>query len=72
VVRSTEEKSRVKARNVAPELTQNIPSRQQATPREYCFKYHATRFIEKVRRLVDTCERNANHIFKFIFASFRY
>ena len=62
VVRSTKEKSRLKARSVAEELARDILSRQKATPREYSFKYYATRFIEKGRRLVDTGERNANYI----------
>jgi hypothetical protein len=47
---------------VAEELARDILSRQKATPREYSFKYYATRFIEKGRRLVDTGERNANYI----------
>ena len=62
VVRSTKETSRLKARSVAEELARDILSRQKATPREYSFKYYATRFIEKGRRLVDTGERNANYI----------
>ena len=62
VVRSTKETSRLKARQVAEELARDILSRQKATPREYSFKYYATRFIEKGRRLVDTGERNANYI----------
>lgn len=60
VVRSTKETSRLKARQVAEELARDILSRQKATPREFSFKYYATRFIEKGRRLVDTGERNAN------------
>ncbi len=62
VVRSTKETSRLKARQVAEELARDILSRQKATPREFSFKYYATRFIEKGRRLVDTGERNANYI----------
>ena len=62
VVRSTKEKSRVKAREVAQELAQDILSKQKATPKEYSFKYYATRFLEKGRRLAATGERNANYI----------
>lgn len=62
VVRSTKEKSRVKAREVAQELAQDILSKQKATPKEYTFKYYATRFLEKGRRLAATGERNANYI----------
>jgi hypothetical protein len=62
VVRSTKEKSRVKARGVAQELAQDILSKQKATPKEFSFKYYATRFLEKGRRLAATGERNANYI----------
>ena len=62
VVRSTKETSRLKAREVAQELAQDILSKQKATPKEYSFKYYATRFLEKGRRLAATGERNANYI----------
>ncbi len=62
VVRSTKEKSRVKAREVAQELARDILSKQKATPKEYTFKYYATRFLAKGRRLAETGERNANYI----------
>ena len=62
VVRSTKATSRVKAREVAEELAHEILSAVKKTPKEYSFKYYATRFIEKGRRLVATGERNANYI----------
>jgi hypothetical protein len=62
VVRSTKEKSRIKAREVAQELARDILSKQKATPKEYTFKYYATRFLAKGRRLAETGERNANYI----------
>ena len=62
IVRSTKETSRLEARKVAQELAVDVLSRQKATPKEYCFKYYATRFIDKGRRLVATGERNANYI----------
>ena len=62
IVRSTKETSRLEARKVAQELAVDILSRKKATPKEYSFKYYATRFIEKGRRLVATGDRNANYI----------
>lgn len=62
VVRSTKETSRIKAREIAQELARDILSKQKATPKEYTFKYYATRFLEKGRRLAATGERNANYI----------
>ena len=62
VVRSTKATSRVKAREIAEELAHEILSAVKKTPKEYSFKYYATRFIEKGRRLVATGERNANYI----------
>jgi hypothetical protein len=62
VVRSTKEKAQIKARRIAEELAADILGGHKATPKEYSFKYYATRFIEKGRRLVDSGERNANYI----------
>ena len=62
VVRSTKATSRVKAREIAEELAHEVLSAVRKTPKEYSFKYYATRFIEKGRRLVATGERNANYI----------
>jgi len=62
IVRSTKEISRLKARGVAEELARDILSRQKATPKEFSFKYYATRFLEKGRRLAASGERNANYI----------
>jgi hypothetical protein len=62
VVKSTKEKARLKAREVAEELANEILSAKKAVPKEFSFKYYATRFVEKGRRLVQTGERNANYI----------
>jgi len=62
VVRSTKEQSRLKAREVALELANDILSAKKSVPKEYSFKYYATRFIQKGQRLVATGERNANYI----------
>ena len=62
VVRSTKATSRVKAREIAEELAHEVLSAVRKIPKEYSFKYYATRFIEKGRRLVATGERNANYI----------
>ena len=62
VVRSTKATSRVKAREIAEELAHQVLSAVKKTPKEFSFKYYATRFIEKGRRLVATGERNANYI----------
>ena len=62
VVRSTKATSRIKAREIAEELAHQVLSAVKKTPKEYSFKYYATRFIEKGRRLVATGERNANYI----------
>ena len=61
-VRSTKATSRVKARGIAEELAHEVLSAVRKTPKEFSFKYYATRFIEKGRRLVATGERNANYI----------
>jgi hypothetical protein len=62
IVRSTKEKSRLAARQVAEELESDLKRRQPVVPREFTLKYYATRFIEKGRRLTGTGERNANYI----------
>ncbi len=62
VVRSTKEKSQISARQRAVELAAEIFSGHKPTPREYSFKYFATRFVQKGYRLVESGERNANYI----------
>ncbi len=57
VVRSTKATSRVKAREIAEELAHEVLSAVKKIPKEYSFKYYATRFIEKGRRLVATANR---------------
>jgi hypothetical protein len=62
LVRSTKETARLPARKVAEELDADLKGQQRLVPREFSFKYYATRFIEKGRRLVATGDRNANYI----------
>ena len=62
LVRSTKETARVNARKVAEELEVDLKGQQRLVPREFSFKYYATRFIEKGRRLAATGDRNANYI----------
>jgi Phage integrase family len=62
LVRSTKEKARLPARKVAEELDADLKGQQRLVPRELSFKYYATRFIEKGRRLAATGDRNANYI----------
>lgn len=62
VVRSTKETARINARAAAIEIATAILSSIKTTPKEYSFKYFATRFVEKGNRLVTNGERNANYI----------
>jgi hypothetical protein len=62
VVRSTKETARLSARKVAEELEVEIRGKQPSVPREFTFKYYATRFIEKGRRMAANGDRNANYI----------
>src|SRR5664280_933148 len=62
LVRSTKETARLSARKVAEELDADLKGQQRLVPHEFSFKYYATRFIEKGRRLVATGDRNANYI----------
>ena len=62
VVRSTKETSRIRARQAAEELAREILSAKRSVPKEYSFKYYATRFIAKGKRQVAAGERNANYI----------
>lgn len=61
-VRSTKETSRIKAREVAQELAYDILSRVKAVPTDFTFKYFATRFIAKGKRMALSGERNPNYI----------
>lgn len=62
IVRSTKEASRITAGTVAEELARDILVREKAAPKKFTFKYFATRFVAKGRRLVKTGDRNANYI----------
>ena len=62
VVRSTKEKAQISARRRAEELAAEILGGHRPTPKEYSFKYYATRFVQKGYRQVESGERNANYI----------
>ena len=62
LVRSTKEKSSIKARAAAVDLASDLLITQSAVPREFTFKYYATRFLEKGGALVALGERNENYI----------
>jgi hypothetical protein len=62
LVRSTKEKSRIKARAAALELASDLVSDRTPVPKEFTFKYYATRFLEKARGLVARRERNEHYI----------
>ena len=62
VVRSTKEKAQISARRRAEELAAEILGGHKPTPKEYSFKYYATRFVQKGYRQVESGERNANYI----------
>ena len=61
-VRSTNETSRVEARNVAEELAQKINSKDAPARREFSFRTYANRFIQKGEQLAKAGERNPNYI----------
>lgn len=62
VVRSTEETSRIKAKQVARELAFDLLGAEKRVEREYTFRYYATRLRAKGERLVANGERNANYV----------
>jgi hypothetical protein len=62
LVRSTKEKSRIKARVAALELATDLLSKTPSVPKEFTFKYYATRFLEKARALVARGQRNEHYI----------
>src|SRR5262245_54243939 len=62
IVRSTKETSRLAARLAAEELAAALKAKAPTIPHEFSFKYFATRFIEKGRRLAAIGERNSNYI----------
>jgi hypothetical protein len=62
LVRSTKEKSRIKARVAALELASDLLSKTPSVPKEFTFKYYATRFLEKARALVARGQRNEHYI----------
>ena len=61
LVRSTKEKSRIKARKAALELASDLLNNRTAVPKEFTFKYYATRFLERARGLVARGERNKDY-----------
>lgn len=61
VVRSTKETSRIKAREAARELADEIRSREKVVERAFTFDHYARRTIAKAERMVAGGERNANY-----------
>lgn len=61
IVRSTQETSKVKARQVAKELAFELLGAEKRVEREFTFRHYATRLISKGQRLVESGERNANY-----------
>ncbi|MFN9008519.1 MAG: integrase [Hyphomonadaceae bacterium] len=62
VVRSTQETSRVKAKQVARELAFDLLGTEKRVEREFSFRYYANRLISKGQRMVANGERNANYV----------
>lgn len=62
VVRSTEETSRIKAKQVARELAFDLLGSEKRIEREYTFRYFANRLMAKGERLVANGDRNANYV----------
>ena len=62
IVRSTKEKSSIKARTAALDLAADLLITRSAVPNEFTFKYYATRFLEKGRAQAARGERNENYI----------
>lgn len=61
-VRSTKEKSKVKARQAAEELAQDLLSGIKPVEREFSFEYYADRLIRTGQTRIDRGERNANYV----------
>ena len=62
LVRSTKEKSSIKARIAALDLASDLLTKRSAVPKEFTFKHYATRFIAKGQALADRGDRNENYI----------
>ena len=62
IVRSTKEKSSIKARIAAVDLASDLLTKRSAVPEEFSFKHYATRFIAKGQTLADRGDRNENYI----------
>jgi hypothetical protein len=62
IVRSTKEKSSIKARIAALDLAADLLINRSAVPAEFTFKNYATRFLEKGRAQAARGERNENYI----------
>lgn len=61
VVRSTKETSRIKAREAARELADEIRNREKVVDRSFSFDRYAKRTITKAEQMVSAGERNANY-----------
>ncbi|WP_431563398.1 hypothetical protein [Sphingopyxis sp.] len=61
-VRSTKETSKVKARQAAEDLAQDLLSGIKTVKREFSFEYYADRLIRAGQTRIDRGERNANYV----------
>jgi len=62
IVRSTKEKTKVKARQAAIELAREIHELAPKVPKEYTFKTYALTWVERSRGMADRGERNRNYL----------
>jgi hypothetical protein len=62
IVRSTKETSRVKARQAAEELAEDIRRNNPPVPEKFSFRHYAQRMIVRGETLVASGERNKNYI----------
>jgi uncharacterized glyoxalase superfamily protein PhnB len=61
-VRSTKETGKLKARQVADEIAQELKAPHRAAPPEFSFKTYAGKTIARGRQLAESGERNKNYI----------
>lgn len=62
VVRSTQETSRIKAKQVAREIAFDLLGTEKPIEREFTFRYYSARLKAKGERLIANGERNPNYV----------
>ncbi len=62
IVRSTRETSRVKARQAAREIAQDILGNEKRIEREFTFRHYANRLVAKGQRQIASGDRNSNYV----------